>query len=346
MTVIGIGVIGCGGAARDLCNAIDEIDRVELAVVFDTEPGRARELAAPRGALVAGSLDELLAYDSVQVAYVALPHSELSGIAARALMAGKHALVEKPMGIAMNELDRIEALSTERSLRLGAMFVLRQAGAVRLAREYIMAGAIGKIRQVRISTILDKPESYWQTGPTGTVSSSWRSMKSEAGGGVLLMNSLHQIDAMRFITGLDFVRVTAELTSATPGVEVEDGAVAVFRLSNGATASVTAAAHSPGAETQERIEFDGTLGRIDVPASTGRDVIRMYLRKPWRNHPAGRWVDVRGERRGLYLETLRAFITAIRNEEMPPVGVRDAKSALATVLACYRSAEQSGSVSV
>src|SRR5262249_53865763 len=103
----------------------------------------------------------------------------------------------------------------------------------------------------------------------------------------VLMNSIHQLDAVRFLTGLSFVSAAAATATLHAAVDVEDSAAAALRLSNNSVASLVASAHSPGAVKEERIEVDGAGGRMVLPDPSARErlLARLYLRPPWRNLP-------------------------------------------------------------
>lgn len=333
-------------AAGDLCEAIDQVTSASLAAVFDTDLQRARALAQPRGAVTASSLDGLLHDPSVDMVYIGTPHDVLASTATSALLAGKHVLVEKPVGLSVDNVLRLHDLAGERSLRVGAMFVLRQSAAVLLARRLIGGGAIGAVTQVRIQTVVDKPPHYWWAGESAADGPSWRSLRARAGGGVLLMNSLHTIDAVRYITGLEFVSASAEVASVTHDIEVEDSAVAAFRLSNGALCGVVATAHSPGARAQETLEVDGLMGRVQVVDSPARDTVMLTLRRPWGDHDAGTSLQLRAPSRPLYRETLAAFVGVIGGQAGSAIEPLDAAAALAAVLAAYESACTGTRVSV
>ncbi|GAA0993767.1 Gfo/Idh/MocA family oxidoreductase [Acrocarpospora macrocephala] len=346
MTRLGVGVAGCGGAAVDLCHAIDELPGGRLAGAFDLVEHLAASLALPRGAAVHGSLASLLADPAVDIVYVAVPHHLLAPITRQALQANRHVLVEKPMALDLAELRALERAAAERDRRLGVVFPMRMTGPVRAARDLIAAGAIGQVRAVRIRTVIDKPDSYWESGPSGRVADGWRSRRAKAGGGVVLMNVLHQLDALRYLTGLEVIRASAEIATLTAKVEVEDNAGAVLKLSGGALATLAASAHSPGARAEERIEIDGSQGRIDLPDPYQGGQARVYLRQPWGDLSAGRWNTVDSPVLGGYVEVLRGFLQAVQAGLAPPIGPRDAAAALATVLAIYQSAETGQSADV
>lgn len=338
MTPIGIGIVGCGGAAIDLCRAIDAVPDARLVAAHDQIERAAEELAAPRGATMHRDLAALLADPAVAVVYIALPHDLLAPTAGLALSAGHHVLVEKPMALDVASIHRLAVLGRDVGRAVGVVFELREIAAIREARRLIRAGAIGRVVNIRIRTVIDKPADYWRSGPTGRALDGWRAQRSRAGGGVVLMNTVHQLDLVRHVTGQEFVRAAAEIANLVCGVEVEDAAAAVLRLSDGGLASVTASAHSPGADHEERIEMDGTEGRLDLPDPYGHGALRLFVRRPWDGFEANRWTDIDSPRRDPHAELLRSFLRAIRRGTAVPVGPPDAAAALAAVLAIYGSA--------
>jgi predicted dehydrogenase len=343
---VGVGIIGCGWAAGSLCEAVDAIDDAVIAAAFDEVPSAAARLAEPRGATVHATMDALLADPNVQVVYVGLPHHLLAGVAEAAILVGKHVLVEKPMALETAQCRALGRLAEESGLTLGVFFELRKAGTVSLARQVVSGGAIGEVRAIRVNTVIDKKMSYWQLSVTGR--RHWRSTIAEAGGGVVLMNTVHQIDSLRFITGLEATRAQGEIATlqAPEGVEVEDTAAATLRLSNGGIMSIVAAAHSPGAGEEEAITIDGEHGRIDIPSPWGTTPVRLFLRRPWGEHAAGQWIDLPTPRHDFYAAMVKDFIDAARSGSPAPATAADAAAALGIVLAIYQSAREGRAVSI
>src|SRR3954467_8880380 len=94
IAIVGAGFIGAvhARAAR--------VAGATLAGVAASTPERSRDAAARLGALRAfDSADELVASDDVDVVHVCTPHHPHEPLAARALAAGKHVIVEKPLAI-------------------------------------------------------------------------------------------------------------------------------------------------------------------------------------------------------------------------------------------------------
>jgi predicted dehydrogenase len=343
---IGVGLIGCGGAASDVARAIDALPDLRIAAAHDRSIDLAAELAGPRGGTVHRELEDLLADPAVDVVYVGLPHDLLAPTARRALLAGRHVLVEKPMALTVDDIRDLDRLARAGARTLGAHFELRSVAAVRAARELIAAGAIGTIQLVRVRVLIDKPSAYWQVGPTGRVSDDWRARSARAGGGVVLMNGIHHLDLVAFLTGDRLVRVSAELGPPPDGVEVESVGAATLRLGQGGLVSLVAHAHSAGARDEERIEIDGALGRIDLGDPYTADGLRLLVRRPWDGHPADRWQIITPDPVDAHVAALDAFAGAVRTGAPAPVGAADAGAALAAVLAIYASASAGRTVDI
>src|SRR5262245_33485941 len=197
---IRFGIIGCGAASVPVCEAISASQVAELTAVYDLNRELSNELSERFHVPAMGTLEELLANSNVDAAYIAVPHHLLAPLTQQALQAGKHALTEKPLAIALEEIDRLIALAAERKLALGVFYEMRYAPAHAKAREFIQAGAIGKIVSIQIQTLIDKSLSYWQSGYMGRSINPWRGIKAQAGGGVVLMNTSHLLDALVFVT--------------------------------------------------------------------------------------------------------------------------------------------------
>ena len=338
---LGFAIVGCGGAARDISRGIDLAEGAHLVAVHDREPSHAAALAAGRTATVHTTLAALLRDPRVDVVCIALPHDRLAPTAVTALRAGRHVVVEKPAATDARGIRAIrdEALRANRSV--GVMFDLRKVPTVASARRLVEAGALGRLRAIRITTMIDKPADYWASGPTGAVRDPWRASRARAGGGVVLMNAIHQIDLVRAITHLEPLRVAGLTTAGVPGVEVEDAAVATIAWSDDVLGSLVAAAHAPGAASAETIDVDGDEGALRLG-----DLYQPRPELAWfrRGSAAGEaatadaWLRERPTPADPFASTIAGFVDAIRAGRPPVPGLPDADVALATVLALYRSA--------
>jgi predicted dehydrogenase len=202
---------------------------------------------------------------------------------------------------------------------------------------------------VRIQTLIDKPLSYWQAGYAGRSRSPWRGRRAQAGGGVVLMNASHLLDAVWHLTRLAVTRVAGEAGTllAPADVEVEDIAVATMRFENGALGSLIAGAHLAGArEGDEYFDLYGSGGQMRLPDPYTDGPLRVFLREAWRDLPAGEWVEVRGAPAPVHQRAVEDFARAVQAGQPAPISGHDARRVLATVLALYASAAEGRAISL
>lgn len=332
-----IGLIGCGGAAVPVAQALAGSAVARLAAVHDVDAALARDLGERYGAACVDSLDALLASEGVQAVYIAVPHHRLAALAQRALEAGKHVLVEKPMALTLADADTLIALAEARGLALGVFYEMRHTSAHQQARSLVRGGALGEVTAVRLQTVIDKSPDYWQRGLSGRSVSPWRASQAQAGGGVVLMNTSHALDALRDVTGLEVARVAAETETWVPGVEVEDTAAATLRFNNGAVGSLFAGAHLAGGG-EEAFDLYGTQGQLRFSHLYGHGPLLVFLRRSWGGMAAGVWHSLPQTPVNAYALALDDFARAVLRGRPAPTGGRDARAVLAVILALYESA--------
>lgn len=136
-------VVGCGYWGRNLVRTFAELDA--LAAVVDPDPSTAATLAE-QYSVAARTLDEVLADPSVDAAVIAAPAKDHADLAVRALEAGKHVYVEKPL--ALDLADAARAVSTAdrcgRTLMVGHL--LQYHPAFLALRQMVTDGALGELR--------------------------------------------------------------------------------------------------------------------------------------------------------------------------------------------------------
>ena len=346
MRPVRFGVVGCGTASIPVCEAISASPLTELAAVYDVNMDMARDIGQRFQVPVMESFNDLLNSPDVDATYIAVPHYLLAPLTQQALQAGKHALTEKPLAISLEEVGGLITLAHEHHLTLGVFYEMRYAPAHAPARELIQSGAIGEIIGVRIQTLIDKPLTYWQFGYAARSANPWRGLKAQAGGGVVLMNTSHLLDAVSYVTGLTVTSVSAEISTLVANVEVEDMATATLRFNNGAVGSLMAGAHISGAHHEECFHIYGTQGQLRLPDPYGSDSMQVYLKRDWGDLSANQWHSIPMESVPVYRQALEGFARAVQMGECAPINAQDARQVLAVVLAMYQSAVDRKTISI
>ena len=346
MRPIRFGIVGCGSASIPVCEAIAASSLTEMTAVYDVNQEFANDISQRFHVPIMDTFDDLLRNPQVDATYIAVPHYLLARLTQQALSAGKHALTEKPLAISLEDVDMLIALAKEQNLVLGVFYEMRYAPAHARARELIPAGAIGNIIAIQIQTLIDKPLSYWKSGYAGRSVNPWRGIKTQAGGGVVLMNTSHLLDALTYVTGLTVTSVSAEIATTVADVDVEDMAAATFQFSNGAVGSLIAGAHIPGARNEEVCYIYGTEGQIRLPDPYSSDPMQLYLKRKWDDFEAGQWHTLDMERIPVYTRAIEDFAVSVQSGQCAPINGDDARHVLSVVLAIYESAKDRKMISV
>ena len=119
--MVKIGLIGAGFMGRTHAQAYTRCTDAAIKRVCDAQFNRAETLANDVGAQPSTSFDEIIGDPEIDLVDVCLPTPYHTGHAIRALEAGKHVLVEKPLALSLPEIDAILAAArlSDRFLMVG-----------------------------------------------------------------------------------------------------------------------------------------------------------------------------------------------------------------------------------
>jgi predicted dehydrogenase len=331
------GVIGCGEIAVQTCQGIATAPNASIGMLMDARPEVLQDLSEFYGVPTTTDVDELIANPDVDAVYIATPHYLHAPIGIKAAQAGKHVLVEKPITTTLEDADALIATCRQKRVKLGVAFLAQGDAAMNAARDLIRAGAIGRITAVRYTALGDKPETYWHGGYTQRVHTDWRTSKAQAGGGILIMNIVHDLNTVRYVTGLEVKRVYAEYDTLATPVEVEDVIGVVLRYTNGAVGVIQAGSTMRGRAHQDAPgpRIYGAKGQIIL---SERPLI--YMTEPFEGRAPHTWGEIPfhgpvGDRQ----QMVSHFAHAILTDSEPPVSGLDGRKALEIIVAAYRSGE-------
>lgn len=331
MSKLSIAIAGAGLIGRRHIATIRKSSGASLVGVADPAPS-AEKLAAELGVPWSPDLETLLDRVKPAAAILATPNS-LHAPGALACVARRiPVLIEKPVAGSIAEARAIADAAEAAKTPTLVGHHRRHNPILRAARQAVRDGLLGDIVSASALSLFLKPDPYfevaWRTGPDG---------------GPVLINLIHDIDALRFAVG-EIVEVKAFASSALKGRPVEDNAVAALRFANGAlgTLAVSDAAAAPWAweltsgenENYPRqadascLFLAGTKGALDVPQLTYR-------------HYAGAagWMEKMSARRldatpgDSYANQLAHFVALARGEVPSEIDARDGLRNLEVALA-------------
>lgn len=337
--VLRIGLIGCG----EVCEhkhmpALREIDGARVTAVGDVNEGHARHVASRYGIEhVFADPQSLIRSGVANVIGVLVPPAAHLEVAAMAIEAGCHVLIEKPVALGMAHADKLVELASKHDVRVLMGFHMRWHRLIRRAREYVHSGALGIIESIR---------TIWNSPRADSGIPDWKRRRAD-GGGSLVEIGVHLFDLWRYLLGTEVEEVFA---LSRHGARDDENAVVTAVLANG----VLASAHlSERTAHDMQVEICGSEGRLRI-AGQRFDGFETYAQQETdgglgsrlramerflREFPRG---IAQGRRLGDYGNSYRGewahLLDAARAPQPLECTVEDGREALRVVLAATASA--------
>ena len=206
-----IAVVGCGLIGQKRVQNLPSGAVVVMACDVDLD--RARKLASQlEGCRATADYREAVSAPNVDAVIVATLNASLAPVAAEAMRANKHVLVEKPVGIHARELDVLDQLARKNRICARAGYNHRYHPACLKALELWRSGELGPLMFLR--------GRYGQGGRIG-YEKEWRANPQLSGGGELIDQGVHLIDLAGIFLG-DIAEVTGHLATYFWKMPVED----------------------------------------------------------------------------------------------------------------------------
>lgn len=314
-------LLGTGAIAeKRVAAALVSAQGSRLVAVCDRIPERARTLGAKYGvkncyADFRAALDK----SGANAVYIATPVDVHIPQAIVALEAGKHVLVEKPLGLDGQQCALAVAKAQETGLVAGCSYFRRCYPCFRYTQEMLRRGEFGKVIHVRMTY------HSWANPDHGDPK-NWRVVKAKSGGGPLSDMGSHMLDVMIGLLGMPRV-VYGRTATLTHAYEVEDSAAFLMELENGA--EVMASFHWNSKTWSHEFEIVGTEARIRWSPydsgrlwnTAGRDTVEVVLPNA----------------ENVHLPLVEDFVTAIREGRQPIVPLAEAAKTNLVLDAVYKS---------
>lgn len=228
MNELRFGVVGINGRGRGLAREVAASDHAEVVAVADLNEEAARSLTGETGGDVWTDYEAMLSGSELDAVVIATPHHLHAPMGLASLEAGLHTFIEKPIANTVSEADRLVDLADSKGLKLGIGHNYRTfPGNIAMKRG---VDELGDIHRVLWQWIDTRAETYYDRDV-------WRSTWANAGGGVLLNQTSHDLDLLCWMMG-EPAEVSSVIGNWGHRFEVEDTAVASIRFKSGAVASV------------------------------------------------------------------------------------------------------------
>ena len=319
MTVTRWGILGAARFARTtMAPAIHEAAQAQLVAVASRDPAKAAPFAAlAPGLRVHDSYEALLADPDIDAVYIPLPNALHAEWAEKAMRAGKAALVEKPLGMSVAEIDRLIAVSAETGVLCAEAYMPPHHPQWQQVRRLLADGAVGTLQMVRgiFTFTLDDPGNI-------------RAQAAMGGGGLR--------DVGIYPIGMTRWALQAEPEGITADIRIENGVDTRAELRGHVGDVVVTMVSGLSQMRWQEMVFHGDQGLIRLPAPFNPGAFAegaVELHRPdhsvsvWR-YPADRQ----------YVLQVEAFGRSLRDGAAYPVPLAFSRGSQAVIDAAFAAA--------
>jgi predicted dehydrogenase len=262
-----IAIAGIGAVAELHALSIEDIDGAELVAGSCRTESRGLEFAGEFDCEWYADTEAMLDREDVDILSVCTPSGAHLEPTLAAAERDIHVLCEKPLEITTQRIDRMIDACESAGVRLGGIFPQRYNPVVETLHEAAAAGRFDGLSVANAYVPWWREDEYYE--------GAWQGTQELDGGGALMNQSIHGIDAVQWLAGAannveDGTNPVEEVfaytsTSAHEGdiIEVEDTAVAVLKYRDGTLGQILGATSMyPG--SLKRIQLAGRGGTAEI----------------------------------------------------------------------------------
>ncbi|GIP37169.1 hypothetical protein J31TS4_04490 [Paenibacillus sp. J31TS4] len=183
--MVRVGVVGAGGIAAEHFKHIAANEQAEFVAVCDIVLQNAEAASARYGAAAYTDVTAMLDRERLDALFVCVPPFAHGDIEEQAARRGVHLLVEKPLGLDLEEVRRKAAVIREAGILAGSGYCLRYLESVQRAKRYLADKEIAMVRAFRFGGLPPTP---------------WFADMAKSGG-QLVEQTTHNLDLMLYLAG-------------------------------------------------------------------------------------------------------------------------------------------------
>lgn len=323
---IRLGIIGAGNIGNVHMEVFSKLPNdVELTGVTDVYLPLAESRAKHHNiGKVYATSDELLADPNIDAVVIAVSNEWHAPLAVKALKAGKHIMLEKPMAIHLEAAKEIVQAQKETGKIVMIPHQLRWESVAMQVKEQAQKGSLGSIYHAKAGWVRRKGIPGWGT---------WFTQMSKSGGGPLIDLGVHMLDLSLYLMGNPrpvsvFGSTYAEFGPRKRGIgtwgkpdwngvyDVEDLATALIKLDNGATLQLDVSwAALIETDNQPYVHLLGSEGGASLRGSKGKLMSEVFDRE------ANIELEVPQSDEGSRVRMSRHFVDCIRTGNRPITSV-------------------------
>jgi UDP-N-acetyl-2-amino-2-deoxyglucuronate dehydrogenase len=337
--VIGFAIVGTGAIAGIHAQAIAAIKNARLLGAYSLTKTKVTEFAAQYNCAAFDSLDELLRTEGLDIVCICTPSGAHLEPALKAIAAGKHCLIEKPIEVTLAKSDQIIEAAKQKKVQVAVVFPTRFYPASQNLKQAIDSGRFEKIALASSYVKWSRTDEYYNSNP-------WRGTWELDGGGALMNQAIHSVDMLQWCMGPVESVMAISGNVKHKNIEVEDTLVAVLKFANGAMGTIECStAVYPGA--YKKLEIMGTAGTVVMEDN---DIIQWQFKQqteednkhseaPSEHSSKGGVADPKAISYAGHQKQMENLIDAIYHQGKLLIDAEEGRKSVEIVLAIYKSAQ-------
>jgi len=300
---VAIGFIGAGSYAQShLLPNIPKSDKVSLKGVMTSSGTSSRSVAERFGfEFCCGDEKDLLGNEDINTVFIATRHDSHAGYVLKALNAGKHVFVEKPLCLTINQLNEItEAYNSQLNIKHSPLLLMvgynrRFSPLAKMIKKDLGGGPMAMTYRINAGNI--PPDSWIQD--------------METGGGRIIGEVCHFVDFLTFMNGSLPVSVSA--VSMQDPHQLQDTVQISLSYANGSIGAISYFANGDKSLPKERVEIytNGCTAVLN-------DFKEALIYSAGRSRKKKLMVQDKGQK-----EEVKAFVESILKGESGPIPLEE-----------------------
>ncbi|MES2651680.1 MAG: Gfo/Idh/MocA family oxidoreductase [Bacteroidota bacterium] len=225
-------VIGFGHIGRRHATIINEYSGADLVAIVDVNDAVQQHELYPAGVPFYQSIDQFLAAEiGVDVVNITTPNGFHCTFALQSLQAGKHVVIEKPMGLTRAECEEVIFKSLQMSRQVFVVKQNRYSPPSKWMKEVVGKGIIGDVHMVQVNCYWNRDHRYYKMG-------GWKGTLG-LDGGTLFTQFSHFVDIMYWVFG-DIKNIKTQFSdfNHSDSTDFEDSGMVQFEFMNGGLGSI------------------------------------------------------------------------------------------------------------
>ncbi len=350
MGKVRFGLVGAGAIGPSHITGITNVADAELAAICEKREDLKETLETRYEVPCFSAVSEMIESGRIDAITITTPSGFHLEPALAAIEAGKHVLVEKPMEITPERIDRMIEAAERKNVRLGGVFQSRFKPLPRNIKALLESGMLGEIYSGSAYHKGYRTQKYYDSG-------GWRGTWEIDGGGCLMNQGIHTVDLLLWMLGDVEELIGVAESRGRENVEVETLALSLLKFRNGARGVIEATTLAYP-ELPECLEIFGSRGTVTF---NSEKLFRLELVSPTSEEERAREELLEEQKRREELREQRKkedvgtvvtsldmhhtpviedFVRAIRSGTDPFVDGREARRSVELITAIYRSARE------